>query len=409
MTVSGKGRSVAASGDVRIAFARLRRRWLAVAGAWAATVIVGRLVLEPLWPAAGRWAFLATGVLAYLLAVLWSALGDNRRAGERELLATLGPGTIVSLGRGLATGLLAGFLAAPWPAGGLGWMPMALYTVVALSDLLDGYLARRHGQATVLGARLDQEIDALSMLVAVLVAISYDQLPPGFLLVGLARYLFVFGEWRRKLHGQPVQPLPPSRSRRLFAGFMMGFLSASLWPVVPPAAAALAGAVFAVPFLLGFLRDWLVVSGRLDPSSTDNRTAMERLDAGASRRLPVLWRAGLLAGVWWVVLARDDLVFPPPGWTTVLGRWGLSDPIFAAAVLAVVCVIAVSMIVMGVAGRAAAFGLLWGLLVDVNVHGLEPGNGVILVCALGVLLFGSGAGSMWTPEERVLRGNEPAT
>ena len=87
----------------------------------------------------------------------------------------------------------------------------------------------------------------------------------------------------------------------------------------------------------------------------------------------------------------------------------MSDPIFAAAALAVVCLMAVLMIALGVAPRLASFGLLWGLLVDVNVHGVEPGNGVILVCALGVLLFGSGAGSMWTPEERVLRGGKPTS
>ena len=47
----------------------------------------------------------------------------------------------------------------------------------------------------------------------------------------------------------------------------------------PATMAALAGVTFAAPVLAGFCRDWLVVSGQIDPHSTRYRTWQQRLSA----------------------------------------------------------------------------------------------------------------------------------
>ena len=47
----------------------------------------------------------------------------------------------------------------------------------------------------------------------------------------------------------------------------MGFLSVVLWPIMPRPMAIVAGALFAAATGLGFLRDWLVVSGALNPDA----------------------------------------------------------------------------------------------------------------------------------------------
>ena len=60
-------------------------------------------------------------------------------------------------------------------------------------DLLDGWLARRTGTASELGARFDGEVDAFLMLVlSVYVARGFGL---WVVLIGAARYLFLVGEW----------------------------------------------------------------------------------------------------------------------------------------------------------------------------------------------------------------------
>lgn len=61
--------------------------------------------------------------------------------------------------------------------------------------------------------------------------------------------------------------LPDSNIRRPLAGLQMGVLTVALWPLATPQIMTLAGLFFVIPFLAAFLRDWLVVSGVLDPDS----------------------------------------------------------------------------------------------------------------------------------------------
>src|SRR6185503_17128116 len=60
-------------------------------------------------------------------------------------------------------------------------------------DVLDGWLARRTGTASELGARFDGEVDAFLLLVlSVYVARGFGA---WVVLIGAARYLFLVGGW----------------------------------------------------------------------------------------------------------------------------------------------------------------------------------------------------------------------
>jgi CDP-diacylglycerol--glycerol-3-phosphate 3-phosphatidyltransferase len=60
-----------------------------------------------------------------------------------------------------------------------------------------------------------------------------------------------------------VRELDPSRTRRILAGFQMGFLAVSLWPQIPETVTWTAAFPIGAASLAMFLRDWLYVSHRL--------------------------------------------------------------------------------------------------------------------------------------------------
>src|SRR5829696_7777726 len=135
------------------------------------------------------------------------ALAHGLRRGER-----LGPASWVTLTRAtLAVGVAAlavDSLARDTPVALL----VTLAAVALALDAADGWVARRTGTATALGARFDGEVDAfLIAALSVYVAPTYGA---WVLAIGAARYLFLAGErlcpWMRA-------PLPRRRWRRVVA------------------------------------------------------------------------------------------------------------------------------------------------------------------------------------------------
>jgi CDP-diacylglycerol--glycerol-3-phosphate 3-phosphatidyltransferase len=373
----------------------LRRRWWVTASLYAPLLLLGYQLVRTEWhfSYAWRWAMAAAGVLAYELWLFWRGLKDNRLQAEATLLPTLGAGNVLTLLRGLALGLLAGFLFSPWPPGRLAWMPALLYTLAIIADYLDGYLARITQHATVLGEKLDIEFDALGMLIAVSLAVHYDQLPGWYLLLGLSRYLFLLGIWWRKRMGKPVYDLPPSARRRMVAGFQMVFMSVMLWPAVYPPLTTLAGLVFAIPFVASFTRDWFVVSGRIDPSSHSYLEARQRIAVVATRWLPLLLRIGVVTAAGF---------FLPALWSAPEGVASFAWPGVTTTMISVVAVVASVMLALGVAGRLAALGLLIAASANILAYGLYIYNGLMLTGAIALIFLGSGAFSCWRPEDIIL-------
>ncbi len=170
--------------------------------------------------------------------------------------------TALTLARGAALAVFAGFLVTGVPEGALAWLPAVLFGVAAAGDAVDGALARATDSVSELGARLDTEMDGLTVLFGTLFVVVDGRAPVVFLVVGLARYAFVFGIWRRERRGRPVYDLPPSQLRRLLGGGAMATIWIALLPVVPTAVSRPLAVVVAVPFVINFTRDWLAVSGR---------------------------------------------------------------------------------------------------------------------------------------------------
>ncbi|MCB1648491.1 MAG: CDP-alcohol phosphatidyltransferase family protein [Gammaproteobacteria bacterium] len=230
-------------------------------------IMLGALLLAMAGvPTAGvlRWAALSASVWGL---VWWQTnirLPLNRATNDAPLYPTLGTANRLTLLRGYLIALSAGFLLLPYTTPWLPWLPAFLYSVAAILDRVDGFIARRSGQSSLLGASLDTLFDALGLLIAPLLAVAAGKTHWSYLSVSLAYYVFHLGLRWRERHDLPVYPLRPNTLRRTLAGFQMGYVAVVLWPPFASQVSVPAGAGFMLPLLLGFVVDWAVVSGRLN-------------------------------------------------------------------------------------------------------------------------------------------------
>jgi CDP-diacylglycerol--glycerol-3-phosphate 3-phosphatidyltransferase len=356
---------------------------------WGATFAAGLLFLAALaallstrWaPAhAATWLPLPLAALIYLFVVCWRGLGDNRRNGETALLAGFGWGNRLTLLRGILIAAMLGFIVIPRPPGWLAWIPGVLYTLACAADFFDGYVARVTNHATRLGEILDLSFDGVGVLAAVLLAVLYGQVPAWYLAIGAARYLFLGGIWLRQRLGLPVYELPPRLDRRVFAGLQMGFLAGVLWPVFTPPGTHIAAALFGLPLFFGFTRDWLHVSGMIDARAE----AFSGVSGVVQRWLPVGLRALILA-------LNLGLLIP---WLEDAASLGLI-PI----AVGVMNLVAAAMLVLGVMPRVFAIVALCGLGFSQVFGPLTSPQIVLAVLYTTILYIGSGALSLWTPED----------
>ncbi|MFC2026074.1 CDP-alcohol phosphatidyltransferase family protein [Chloroflexota bacterium] len=354
--------------------------------------LAGAVLIGKTWSSenALRWGVIAGIVLVYQVLFIGRRLRNNHRLDEVVLLPTFGLGNSLTMLRGVLFAWTAGFLFLPRPRSYLAWAPAVLYTTSLALDLGDGYAARMRNHATRLGAALDTEWDALGLLVAVSLAVWYRTLPVWFLPIGAARYAFMFGIWLRNRQGLLVYPLPDSSSRRPIAGLTMGFTSAMLWPIVSPPGSILAGIIFLIPFAASFLRDWLVVSGTLDPQSRGYRRLLSCIRTFLYVWVPLVLRIylALVVGVkikQWLDSPTDPYVNSPFPFTLAVLMLALG----AAA------------LVLGIGGRFTAFVLIFPLGFAILEVGLQPVLAISLLGTLAILLLGTGKYSLWEPEKKL--------
>jgi CDP-diacylglycerol--glycerol-3-phosphate 3-phosphatidyltransferase len=210
------------------------------------------------WTAAASFA-LSLGTWLVVAVTLWRSrpLLDPRAT-------RLGAATHLTLLRGLLISLAAGF-APVAPVGAVRWLPALLYATAAVGDRFDGIIARRLGETTALGARLDEAIDALGLLAAPVVAVCWGRLPPWYLLLGVTYYLYRAAIWMRRRLELPVHLERVKRRHltRIFAGLQMTLVSVALAPLLSLQVTAIAATLIMMPTLMFFARDWLIVIGRL--------------------------------------------------------------------------------------------------------------------------------------------------
>jgi CDP-diacylglycerol--glycerol-3-phosphate 3-phosphatidyltransferase len=85
---------------------------------------------------------------------------------------------ILTWHRMLAIPLLVAIYLTPWDGMGMGWrnvVATVLFTVAAITDWVDGYVARRFGQQTPFGAFLDPVADKLLVCVALVMLLELDR------------------------------------------------------------------------------------------------------------------------------------------------------------------------------------------------------------------------------------------
>jgi phosphatidylglycerophosphate synthase len=127
--------------------------------------------------------------VAYLL--VSNALLVRGLARRRSL--QFGPANVVTTMRSTLVGLITGLVAASFTTTIPVVLLIALVVPALALDAVDGWVARRTGTSSELGARFDMEVDAFLLLVlSVYVARS---LGPWVLAIGALRYVFVMVGW----------------------------------------------------------------------------------------------------------------------------------------------------------------------------------------------------------------------
>lgn len=357
----------------------LRRSWAFFALLSAGYLAAGWLLLQAAWlPQAGlHWMTLASIMVIYLLIVLWRNLEQNYRPGEEILLARFGSGNWMTLLRGLLIAGLAGFLFLPRPPGWLAWMPAILYTLAIAADSLDGYLARRSNYATRLGSILDISFDGLGVLAAAILLIQYGLVPAWYILVALARYLFLFGVWLLPRFGRPVQPLEPSGQRRIFASIQFVFIAVLLYPIFPPTLTNIAALFFAVPFLIGFCFDFLKVSGAWRQEES------LRIPPKVITTIQIAVRLGL-AGIGLFTFTQSLAVM-------AVNQVGI--------VLLLLQLLLSMFVLFGIAGRISS-GVALGLIGFGQWYFPPTILQIVQIAGyIAIIYMGSGRFSLWSPEE----------
>lgn len=326
---------------------------------------------------AAQWLLFAGSLWAYAWWQLWQGLDLNRSSAQHTLYETLGVANYLSVVRGGLIATTSGFLLQPPATEVAAWIPGVIYTVAAILDRIDGFVARRSNRTSLLGSKLDTTYDALGLLIAPLLALNYGKVHWSFLLVSVAYYFFCWGLYWRRTHNLPVYPLLPSQLRRTLAGFQMGCVALLLLPCFHPSFTTTVALVFMLPILLGFVIDWLVVSGRIT-TPVYTRIFFQRLASYDSSIFQPITRATLVIAV--LLLMSDDY--------------------FSGTTAMYFALIATAMVLLGFAGRIGAIAilLLTGLMQGDNI--INTLVLVLIVCSTSVMLLGTGRFSLWQWDDR---------
>jgi len=329
------------------------------------------------WPHSTCGLSLSAFLAAYIIHETWRHQHLNRAAKHTALYPTLGWANLITAGRGLLLALLAGFLCSGTLPSSLRWIPGILFTLNILADFVDGLIARVTRRPSLLGAHLDMHLDSLGVLIAAFLVVRFGQMPWWYALVGLARYIFLAGETLLRALGHPTQPMPPSPTRRALAGIQMTFLAITLYPFFHPPATKIIGTFLFLPFILGFVRDFLAIAGWAWPvESTWFRLAYWRQHA-----LPFIrWVTGGLL-LWYTWAAYPALRAYLPFQT-----------IFLQTLIAF-------LLLSGIISRLHAALLLILVALHITLLPERPLHLALIAGGTIILLWGGGRYSLWAPDE----------
>lgn len=209
----------------------------------AAFAIGAALSLDPMYPVKAAAACAAMAVLV-------------RMVRDPHPFPRLGPANRVTIVRAMIVALLAACIRESTRPD-LATAVVAGIALTAILDGVDGWLARRSGMASALGARLDMETDALLVLVASILVWQFGKAGVWVLVGGLMRYVFVASG--RILPWMRGKLSPTVRAKTITIVHVIG-LCAALAPIVPwPLSAIVVGAttaLLALSFAIDVGRLW---------------------------------------------------------------------------------------------------------------------------------------------------------
>lgn len=159
-----------------------------------------------------------------LAAVIWVFTAQGFRSGFAH--RNLGLCNIVTATRAGLVAVLFGGLS----AGSIGWASVLLAGIAFALDGLDGWLARRQNMCTAFGARFDMEVDSALAAVLALLLLTAGKAGPEILVLGFARYVFLFAILLRPSLGAT---LPHSFRRKAVCVLQIATLIVLILPVVP--------------------------------------------------------------------------------------------------------------------------------------------------------------------------------
>jgi phosphatidylglycerophosphate synthase len=221
--------------------------------------------LLDLWkrPFDSRFALVLGLIILLAVQAIWSAFQAERNRGGANTNFTMGIADWFTILRGLFISVLGGVFFSFQPERWLAWIPGLICLMVIAADGLDGYLARRWGQTSAFGEVLDREIDAMTTIIAALLAYQYGKVPACYLFVAGLFYIFKIGLWLRHKLGQTVQILKNSTYRKTVGGLNSIFLALALFPVFGPPATSVLAIAFMILVSVSFVRDWLTITSRI--------------------------------------------------------------------------------------------------------------------------------------------------
>lgn len=101
------------------------------------------------------------------------------------------PANIITVGRMVLIPVVMAFMFTPEPWAG--WVAMVIFVIAAISDVIDGWLARKYGQVSVVGAFLDPLADKLMVMTVMVMLIPHDRIQAWLVVLLLARELVITG------------------------------------------------------------------------------------------------------------------------------------------------------------------------------------------------------------------------
>jgi uncharacterized membrane protein YphA (DoxX/SURF4 family) len=115
------------------------------------------------------------------------------------------------------------------------------------------------------------------------------------------------------------------------------------------------------------------------------------------QRLPYIF-ACFAAGVYFGP-ATDKLFFNPEGQAGLFAQLGFEQPETTVLLLGLFELAVIIALLLGIAGRFVAIAVIIEMIAAIGYVGVRPNNIAVLICAVGVLLLGTGAHSLWRPAE----------